>query len=368
MKIPMCDLKVNYESIKSEVDEAIQTVLNKTNFVLGDDMKAFEEKFASYCNTKYAIGVANGTDALKISLLASGLKKGDEVITTPFTFIATTEAIVQSGAVPVFADIDLDTYNISPDDIEKKISNKTKAILPVHLYGHPADMKRILDIAKKHKLAVIEDCAQSFTAKYDGKVTGSLGNAGCFSFFPAKNLGCFGDGGMITTNDDNTHKNAKALRNHGSFQRYYAELHGFNSRLDTLQAVILSVKLKHIDKWTKMRNTIAQKYSNSMKTNAITPIVKNDCLHSFNYYTVRLKDKKTRDALQKHLLDNEISCQVYYPLAIHLQNVYQSLGYKKGDLPMAEKAQDVVLSLPMYPELSDKQIDFITSKVIEIIK
>lgn len=363
MNIKMVDLKVSYNSIKQEIDKAIKTVLDKTNFILGEEVKIFEDEFARYCGSKYAIGVANGTDAIKIALQASGVKDGDEVITTPFTFIATSEAIMQSGAKPVFADITLDTYNINPDEIEKKITKKTKAIIPVHLYGHPCDMKRINAIAKKHNLLVIEDCAQAFTAKYEDKFVGSMGNAGSFSFFPAKNLGCFGDGGMVITSDEKIYTTAKALRNHGSIVKYYSEMDGFNSRLDTLQAAILSVKLKYIDKWTKMRNEVAGKYEAALKNVAVTPKIIGSCQHSFNYYNIMFPSKEIRDKVQKYLTDNSVACQIYYPVALHLQTVYKFMGYKKGDFPLSEKAQDATLSLPMYPELSDEQIGFVAQMV-----
>ena len=370
MKIQMVDLSASYTEIRAEVDAAVKNVLDKTNFILGEEVKKFEEDFAKYCGVKHSVGVANGTDAIKIAVLAAGIKKGDEVITTPFTFIATSEAIVQAGGVPVFADIEIDNYNISPKEIEKKLTKKTKAILPVHMYGHPAEMEKILEIAKKYELKVIEDCAQSFSAKYRlpstvYRLTGSFGNAGCFSFFPAKNLGCFGDGGMVITNNKEIYENAKALRNHGQRQKYFSELDGFNSRLDTIQAAILSVKLKFIEKWTAMRNTAAEKYNELLKDVAVVPTTRENCRHSFNYYTIRFKDKETRDKVQKHLADNKIPCQIYYPCSLHLQKVYETLGYKKGDFPVSEKMQDETLSLPMYPELDEEKIKYITDKIKE---
>lgn len=366
MKIQMVDLKASYPEIRKEIDEAVKSILDKTNFILGEEVAKFEGEFAAYCGAKYAVGVANGTDALKIAVMASGIKKGDEVITTPFTFIATTEAIVQAGGVPVFADIDLDTYTISPKDIEKRITKKTKAILPVHLYGHPADMKPILEVARKHNLIVIEDCAQSFTATYDSKVTGSIGLAGCFSFFPAKNLGAFGDGGMVITSDKDTYENARALRNHGQKVKYFSSMDGFNSRLDTVQAAILSVKLKYIDKWTRMRNEAAKKYNALLKDIAVVPQVKGNCLHSFNYYNLLFKSKSMRDTVQKVLSEKSIPTQIYYPLSLHLQEVYKPLGYKLGDYPVCEKAQNETLSLPMYPELTDEQINHIAGIIQEL--
>lgn len=365
MKIQMVDLKANYSGIREEIDSAVKNVLDKTNFILGEEVKKFEDDFAKYCGAKYAVGVANGTDAIKIALLAAGIKKGDEVITTPFTFIATSEAIVQAGGVPVFADIVQKSYTIDPDGIEKKITKKTKAVLPVHMYGHPAEMKKILDTAEKYNLKVIEDCAQSFSAEYNGRKCGSIGDCGCFSFFPAKNLGCFGDGGMVITSDKEIYENSKALRNHGQREKYFSVMDGFNSRLDTVQAAILSVKLKHIDKWTAMRNSAAQKYNELLKDVATVPEVLENCRHSFNYYTICFKNKQERDKVQKHLADNGIPNQIYYPQSLHLQKVYENLNYKKGDFPVSEKMQDETLSLPMYPELDDEKIKFITDKIKE---
>ncbi|MBN1385114.1 MAG: DegT/DnrJ/EryC1/StrS family aminotransferase [Elusimicrobia bacterium] len=385
MRIQMVDLKASYTEIGKEIDAAVKNILSKSNFILGEEVKIFEEEFARYCGVKYAVGVANGTDALKIAVLACGLKKGDEVITVPFTFIATTEAIVQAGCVPVFADIDPKTYTLDPKKVEECIQHKIrnssaaadgirnlKAILPVHMYGHPGNMEEILKIAKKHDLKVIEDCAQSFSAKYmtaDSRwqVAGSIGDVGCFSFFPAKNLGCFGDGGMVITNDNETYENAKALRNHGQRKKYYSEMDGFNSRLDTLQAAILSVKLKYIDKWTEMRNKVAQKYNELLKDTVAIPTVSENCRHSFNYYTIRFKNKAMRDKVQKHLLENEVACQIYYPQSLHLQKVYEEMGCKKGDFPVSERMQDETLSLPMYPELDGNKIKYITDKIKDVI-
>ncbi|OGS44085.1 MAG: hypothetical protein A2539_00220 [Elusimicrobia bacterium RIFOXYD2_FULL_34_15] len=371
MKIPMVDLKTNYLNIKKEIDYAINSVLNKTDYILGEEVCKFENDFAKYCDTKYAVSVANGTDALRIALISAGISKGDEVITTPFTFIATTEAIVQSGGIPVFSDIDSETYNINPDEIEKKITKKTKAILPVHLYGHPCNMKKITAIAKKYNLQIIEDCAQSFSSEYKlnnkWKRTGSLGDVGCFSFYPAKNLGCYGDGGMITTNNKTIYENAKMLRDHGQYDKYYYKENGFNSRLDTIQAAILSVKLKYIDEWTNKRNKIAEKYNKILENIADVPIVQENCRHSYNYYSICLKNKLEKEKVQQNLLKNGIACQIYYPQSLHLQEVYKYLGYKKGDLPVSENIQDQVLSLPMYPELNDGQIKIISDRIKEKI-
>lgn len=357
-----------WPAIKDEVETAVKTVFNKANFILGEEVAKFEKDFAAMIGTKYAAGVANGTDALRLALLASGIKPGDEVITTPFTFIATTETISQVGAVPVFADIEPSTYNLDAKSVEKRITKKTKAIVPVHLYGHPADMDGLMALAKKYDLKVIEDCAQAFTGKYNlggksWKYLGNIGDCGTFSFFPAKNLGAFGDGGMITTNDDKIYGEIKALRNHGSKERYLHEMEGFNSRLDTVQAAILSVKLKHVERWTEMRTKVAQKYSAALGGICTPPEVRPNCRHSFNYYTIRFDSKVKRDAAQKYLTEQGIANQIYYPVSLHLQKAYAHLNCKKGDLPVCEAVQDTVFSLPMYPELSDEQIKIVTDAV-----
>ena len=371
MKVPMVDLTREYLELKKDIDPAISNVLNKCNFILGDEVAKFEEEFARLNGSKYAVSVASGTDALRIAIMASGIGPGDEVITTPFTFIATTETISQSGAKVVFADIEEDTYNIDPKSIEKKITQKTKAIIPVHLYGHPANMEAIMEIAKKHNLIVIEDCAQAFTAKYkinnQWKFVGSIGTCGTFSFFPAKNLGAYGDGGLITTDDEKIANIIKTLRNHGSSQRYIYEMEGFNSRLDTIQAAVLRVKLAKILKFTELRNQVAKKYAKALKGSCVTPSVKENCYHSFNYYTVKFDSKEARDRVSKHLNDNQIANQIYYPIALHLQKAYKHLGYKEGDLPVTEKIQNQVLSLPMFPQLKDEEINYISEKIKEAV-
>ncbi|HOJ85378.1 MAG TPA: DegT/DnrJ/EryC1/StrS family aminotransferase [Elusimicrobiales bacterium] len=372
MKVVMVDLTREYNELKNDIDKAVSSVINKCNFILGEDVVKFEEEFAKLNGSKYAVSVASGTDALRIALMASGIGAGDEVITTPFTFIATTETISQAGAKVVFADIEEETYNIDPKSIEKKITPKTKAILPVHLYGHPANMKEIMEIAKKHNLIVIEDCAQAFTAKYkmgtDWKFVGSMGKCGTFSFFPAKNLGAYGDGGLITTDDEKVANMIKTLRNHGSSQRYIYETEGFNSRLDTIQAAILRVKLQKILKFTEMRNEVAKKYEKALTGLCKTPVVKEECYHSFNYYTIRFDSKETRDRVSKHLTENQVANQIYYPIALHLQKAYKHLGYKEGDLPVTERIQNEVLSLPMFPQLSDEEILYVAEKIKEAVK
>ena len=370
MKIPMVDMLAGYPEIKDEVEASVKNIFNKANFILGEEVNKFEKEFAAFNGAKYAVGVANGTDALRLAIIACGIKRGDEIITTPFTFIATSETISQAGAVPVFADINPDTYNLDPKDAERKITSKTKAILPVHLYGHPAEMDEIMELARKHNLKVIEDCAQSFTAKYKfnqtgWKYTGTMGDCGTYSFFPAKNLGAFGDGGMIVTNDEHIYNELIALRNHGSKERYIHDMEGYNSRLDTVQAAILSIKLKHIDAWTEKRNKIAEKYNLALKDIAKIPVIKENCKHSFNYYTIKFSDRETRDKVQKHLSDNGIANNIYYPIALHRQKAYAHLNTKP--LEVCEKIQDTVFSLPMYPELPDEHIKAIADCIKECI-
>ena len=360
MIIPLVDLKAKYNSIKDEIDAAIQRVLQNGQFILGSEVKAFEDEMASYCGTKYAVGVASGTDALHLALLACAIKSGDEVITTPFTFIATVEAIAKCGAIPVFADIDPRTYNIDHAQIEAIITRKTKAILPVHLYGQPAAMESILEMSKKHKLKIVEDCAQSLGAEYNGKKLGSQGDAGCLSFFPSKNLGAYGDGGMVVTNDPKIAETVRILRVHGARATYQHVMHGFNSRLDVLQAAILRVKLKHLDHWNELRRGKTLLYNRllSQVDGIETPYIEKHVKSSCNYYTIRLKDSRlNRDELRKHLESKGIQTMVYYPLSLHLQEVYKYLGHKLGDFPKSEQAQEQVLSLPMYPELSEAYIE-----------
>jgi len=371
MPIPLTDLKAQCNSIKDEINEAIQRVIQSGQFILGPEVKAFEEEMASYCGTRFAVGVASGTDALHLALLACGIKPGDEVITSPFTFIATAEAITNCGAIPVFVDIDPRTCNINPAQIELKITPKTKAIIPVHLYGQPANMEPILKIAKRHNLKIIEDCAQALGAEYKGTKVGSVGDAGCLSFFPAKNLGAYGDGGMVVTNDPKVAEIVEMLRKHGSKISYYHLLPGFNSRLDALQASILRVKLKHLDDWNQLRCSKASLYTRllSQIDGIEPPYIEKHNKPSCNYYTIRLKDSRlNRNELRKYLESKGIQTIVYYPLSLHLQEVYKSLGYKPGDFPESEQAQEQVLSLPMYPELSQGQIEKIAQAIWSFLK
>ncbi|MDY6854715.1 MAG: DegT/DnrJ/EryC1/StrS family aminotransferase [Thermodesulfobacteriota bacterium] len=363
MRIPLVDLRKQYQGIKDEIDEAIQQVLNETGFVLGSEVEKLEHSIARFHNTTCGVGVASGTDALLLALIACGIGKDDEVITTPFTFIATTEAICRVGAKPVFCDIDETTYNIDSKKIEEKITPSTRAILPVHLYGLSCNMEKILTLAREYNLKVIEDCAQAFGSEYKGERVGSFTDAGCLSFFPSKNLGAYGDGGMVVTDNEEMANHLKMLRNHGASNKYFCTMHGFNSRLDTIQAAVLRVKLRYIDRWIKDRQENAAFYNQLLSNTGIgIPVVPDYARHSFNYYTIRIK--KNRDKVQKHLKENGIANAVYYPLCLHLQEVYTDLGYKPGDFPIAERVQNEVLSLPIYSELTHLDI----TEICRIIK
>ena len=359
----MVDLKIQYEAIKEEINSAVLSVMQSAHFILGPQGKALEEEIAGYHGVKHAVAVASGTDALHLALLAAGIKRDDEVITTPFTFIATAEAISYVGAIPVFVDIDPDSFNIDISKIAPAITSKTKAIIPVHLYGQPADMDGLMELAKKHSLKVIEDCAQSFGAEYHGKKTGAIGDLGCFSFFPSKNLGGYGDGGMVTTNDDDLAEHLLSLRNHGSKVRYHHEEVGFNSRLDEIQAAIIRVKFKHIDVYNEKRRNNAALYSRYLAGSGIrTPSEQSRTKHVFHQYTIRVKN---RDAVKQELDAGRItSSMIYYPVPLHLQAAYKELGMKPGSLPVSELAAREVLSLPLYPELTEEQI----KKVADAVK
>ena len=361
MKIPLLNLKRQYRSLKSEIDEAIEGILGSQNFVLGEDVRKLEEEMAGYCMAKYGIGVASGTDALFLSLKALGIKEGDEVITTPFTFIATAEAISYVGARPVFVDVDRNTYNIDPSLIEEKITDRTKAILPVHLYGQCADMDPILEIAKRHDLKVVEDCAQAIGAFYKGKKAGSMGDAGCISFFPSKNLGGFGDGGMVVTNDGDLYDKIRILRVHGSREKYLHEVIGYNSRLDNLQAAVLRVKLRYLDSWVAARAKIADLYAGGFSGVDIrAPFVPEYNTHTYHLYAMTAP---SRDAIVEHIVSLGIGSRVYYPVPLHLQGCYSELGYKKGDFPVTEWVSENIFSIPIYPELKSDEIEEIVNSV-----
>lgn len=365
MNIPMVDLKVQYKKLKNEFDSAVISVMESCAFINGPEVTAFEKEVAEYSGVKYAAGVASGTDALLLAVIAAGIGKGDEVIVPAFTFVATSEIVVRAGATPVFADIDRRTFDIDPDDVRRKITPKTKAIIPVHLYGHPADMKEIKKIAEEHKLMVIEDCAQAQGARdAEGVLVGTSCTAGCFSFFPSKNLGAYGDGGLVLTNDENIYNQVKGLRNHGSFERYYHTLHGFNSRLDSMQAAILRIKLRHLDEWNENRRAAAHRYSAGLEGTCYTaPFECPDSKHVFHQYTILVPAK--RNELKEFLASKGIASMIYYPVCNHLQEVYKEYGYKKGDLPVCEELADHVLSLPIFPDLQPEQIDYILDALKE---
>ncbi|MDH5571540.1 MAG: DegT/DnrJ/EryC1/StrS family aminotransferase [Gammaproteobacteria bacterium] len=358
--IPMVDLKGQYQTLKAEIEAGLAETFDNAHFILGPNVQAFEKEAADYLGIKHAISCASGTDALHLALLAAGIGEGDEVITTSFTFIATAEAIDYCRAKPVFVDIEADTFNIDPAKIEAAITDKTRAILPVHLFGQPADMDVIMAIAKKHNLLVIEDCAQSFGAAIKGKMTGGIGLVGCHSFFPSKNLGCYGDGGMITTNDDAIAEQLKILRNHGSSVRYHHDVIGYNSRLDEVQAVILRTKLKRIKAYNEGRRRAAHLYSKLLAPLVTPPHEDGKGEHVYHQYTV-LTDK--RDAIMKKLTDAQIACAIYYPIPLHRQKVFAEIC-KDVSLPVTEKVVTQCMSLPIFPELSKEQIETIV-KVIE---
>ena len=364
--IPLVDLKAQYSTLKNEVDNAIQRVLNRGQFILGPEVRVFEEEMAAYCGTKFAVGVASGTDALLLALLACGIGLGDEIITTPFTFVATAETIVQCGAIPVFVDVNPRSFNMDPRNIEQSITPRTKAILPVHLYGQAVDMDPVMDLAQKYNLKVIEDCAQALGVEYKSRKVGSIGTAGCLSFFPSKTLGAYGDGGIVITNEPEIAETVNLLHKHGANTSYYYLLPGFNSRLDTLQAAILSVKLKRLDNWNELRRSKAALYTQLLSTieRINPPYIEEFGKPIFNYYTIRLTDTRLRrNKLREHLESRGIQTMVYYPLSLHLQEAYKVLGYHPSDFPESEQAQEQVLSLPMYPELSEGQIQDIVAGI-----
>jgi dTDP-4-amino-4,6-dideoxygalactose transaminase len=364
MKIPLVDLKAQYASIKPDIDAAVQRVLDETDFIGGSAVTEFEKSFAAYCGTRSAVGLANGTDALQLSLLALGVGRNDEVITAVNTFIATSEAISATGARPVFIDNDPQTYTIDVKKIEEKITPRTKAIIPIHLYGQPAAMDAINEIAARHNLVVIEDAAQAHGASFKGKTVGTLGRLACFSFYPGKNLGAYGDAGAIATNDEALANKVRMLANHGRLKKYEHEIEGYNSRLDTLQAAVLSVKLRHVRSWTEERQQNASTYSQLLARAAdiVTPVVHPDATHVFHLYVVRVQH---REQVQQALKEAGIATGIHYPIPLHLQPAYKYLGLPMGSYPVAERFASEILSLPMYPELTADQIAFICDTLIK---
>ena len=357
--IPMVDLRQQYENLQAEIEPAIIEVLNSAHYILGANVTAFEQEAAQYLGTKYAVSVANGTDALHLSLIAADIGPGDEVITPSFTFIATVEAILYRGATPVFIDIDPTNFNLDLNQLEKLITPKTKAILPVHLYGNPVDMTKLMAIAQEYDLRVIEDACQSFGASWQEKMTGTFGDFGCYSFFPSKNLGCFGDGGMISTNSDEYYQTLIALRNHGSYTRYHHEKLGYNSRLDEIQAAILRVKLNYLDRFNEQRRVAAQHYTKLLRDVVTTPQETTNGMHIYHQYTIL---HPQRDQIQAALKEADIASAIYYPIPIHRQPLFKN-EYAHLDLPQTERVTKNCLSLPIFPELTQEQI----SKVCDVI-
>lgn len=363
MNVPFMDLKTQHRTIASEINTCISNVVETADFILGEELTLFEEEFARYCNTRFAVGLDNGTSALELALRAYGIGPGDEVITAANTFIATVSAIAFTGALPVLVDIDPQTYNIATNNIDSIITKRTRAIIPVHLYGQPSDMDPIMEIAKKHNLIIVEDACQAHGALYKGQKVGSIGNIGCFSFYPAKNLGAFGDGGMLVTNDKEMADRVRMLRNYGQQEKYKHLFIAYNRRLDTLQAAVLRVKLKYLENWNEARRHHAGLYTKLLSNNNLSlPLETKYAHHVYHLYVVRTA---RRDALQKHLKNNGIATGVHYPIPVHTQQAYQYLGYRKGDFPISEAYAEQILSLPMYPELTEEQIRYVAKTISE---
>lgn len=371
MKVPLLDLTAQYQSLKAEILPVVEEVLESQRFILGPKVDALEEAVAEYCGTRGAVGVSSGSDALIISLMAAGVGVGDRVITTPYTFFATAGAIVRVGARPVFVDIDPETYNLDPaavsatlDAMDDTARQRVRAIVPVHLYGQCADMDPILDIAAQYQLVVIEDAAQAIGAAYRGRRAGSMGEFGCFSFFPSKNLGAFGDGGMVTANAPDRVETLKILRGHGADPKYVHHRIGGNFRLDALQAAVLSVKLRYLDAWTAGRQENADTYrrlfADAGLDAAQLPVAREE-RHIYNQFVIRVPER--RDALRQFLLESEIGTEVYYPIPLHLQECFSGLNHRKGDFPVAEAAADQTLALPVYPELTQDQMAWVVERI-----
>ena len=372
--IRMVDLKGQYEKIKKEVDENILQVLESTAFINGPKVKEFQAHLESYLGVKHVIPCANGTDALQVSLMALGLKAGDEVITSPFTFIATAEVVGLLGITCKFVDVEWDTFNLDVGQLEKAITPKTKAIIPVHLFGQSCNMEKIAEIAEKHALFVVEDVCQAIGAEFifkngEKKKLGTIGDTGCVSFFPSKNLGCYGDGGAIFTNDDEIARKLRGICNHGMFKQYHHELLGVNSRLDSIQAAVLNVKLAHLDEYNAARKKAAGFYNKMFENHPKieTPTISSFSTHVFHQYTLKLKNAN-REAIIEKMKEAEIPVMIYYPIPLHLQEAFGYLGYKKGDFPVTEKLCDCVISLPVHTELTEEQQKYISEKLLEGLK
>ncbi|MEW6409344.1 MAG: DegT/DnrJ/EryC1/StrS family aminotransferase [Nitrospirota bacterium] len=364
MKIPFVDLRKQYDLIKDEIDNAIQNVIKDSAFIGGKYVKTFEQNYANYIGVKHCIGVGNGTDALFIALWGLGIHEGDEVITAANSFIATSEAITMTGAKVVFVDCDKETYNIDVKKIERAITNRTKAIIPIHLYGQPADIDQIIEFAQKSNIYIIEDAAQAHGAQYKGRNVGILADCACFSFFPAKNLGAYGDAGTIVTNNDELATKVRMYANHGRIEKYNHEIEGVNSRLDGLQAAILDVKLKYLEKWNKRRRTIAKMYDEGLKGVVETPKVLPYVKHVYHLYVIRVKN---RDKVREFLANKGISTGIHYPIPLPRLKAYNYLGHKPIDFPVAYSLKDEILSLPIHGDMSDEQVDYVIEQVINVV-
>jgi len=361
MKIDFANLQYQYQLYKTEIDTAMQAVLDKSNYIMGDEVRELETSLEEFTGAKFAITCSSGTDALILAMMALDIQPGDEIITTPFTFIATAETIAFLKATPVFVDIDEQTYNIDASKIEEKITSKTKAIIPVSLYGQPADMDAIQTIADKHNLKVIVDGAQSFGSTYKGKTDSSLGDISCTSFFPAKPLGCFGDGGAVFTNNEALANKLKSLRVHGQSKRYHHKYIGMGGRMDTLQCAVVNVKLKHYKKDLSLRQEVAQKYTNALQNkDLVLPFVDSNATSAWAQYSVRVKN---RDEVQAELKEKGIRTAVHYPMPLHLQEAFKYLGYKQGDFPISEQVSQEIMSLPMNPYVSDDEIEYVVGNL-----
>lgn len=365
--VPLVDLRRQYKDIKDEVRKAVDEVLESGEYILGENVRKFEQEFANYCGVKYGVGVNSGSDALTIALSAVGVKSGDEVITAPNSFVSTANCIVFCGARPIFVDIDQETLNLDPEKLKDAITQKTKAIIVVHFHGHPADMDAIKEIAERYNIKIIEDACQAHGALYKGRKVGMLGDVACFSFYPTKNLGGYGDGGMIVTNNDELADKARSLRNYGRVAPYVYKILGYNSRLDELQAAILRVKLKYLDKWNDKRRRNASIYSQYLSeiSEIAVPIEKEYAKHVYWVYAIRTK---RRDEIQNFLNKNGIETMIHYPIPIHLQECYSHLGYSEGAFPIAEKSSKEMLSLPMFPELTEEEIRYVVQVIKQAVK
>lgn len=371
MKVPLLDLREQNQALRPEIDRAIAKVLDSNGFILGAEVQELEKELAAYCQTEFAVGCASGTDALLLALTAFDINHEDEVITTPYSFFATVSSITRLGAKPVFVDIEPHTYNLNVSQIEAKITGRTKAIQPVHLYGQCAEMFALHKIREKHGIPLVEDAAQAIGAEEAGSRAGSMSEIGCFSFYPSKNLGGMGDGGFMTTNDAELAKKLFALRVHGSFERYHHKWVGLNSRLDAMQAAILRVKLPHLDNWSNARYENAQYYrklflGKDLDEFVTLPLERSDIRHIFNQFVIRVPER--RDELKRFLTENEIGTDIYYPIPLHLQECFAYLGYKEGDFPEAEKASRESLAIPIYPELTESQQEYVVEKIAEFFR